>query len=270
MFNFFKRKTVAKENSRAVVSADPELDRWRAEVSNRQTKAAELEADLMESRESLAAFQREFEARLGPAIQRVNELQARLKEAQRAALQRVWDAGASRFDSKFVDVEEQFRAAWTQTDSGAPPPPPPSVTPTVDSEIKALYRELAKRFHPDLAANEAERQWRTPRMAEVNVAYAARDLATLQKFAALEDEAFESKTESREALLASLRRECDRLDELIEKLEREFDELANSPALQMQLNTSMARRAGRDLIGAAVAELQKEAEELERELREIG
>jgi hypothetical protein len=57
---------------------------------------------------------------------------------------------------------------------------------------------------------------------------------------------------------------------LIENLEREFDELANSPALQMQLNASMARRPGRDLIGEAVAELQREAGELERELKGMG
>jgi hypothetical protein len=239
-------------------------------VNTRQTKAAELEADLMESHESLAAFQREFEARLGPPMQRVNELQERLKAARRAAMQRVW--AESRFGSKFVDVEDQFRTAWTQTDSGAPPPPPPTVNPNIESEIKTLYRELAKRFHPDLAATEAERQWRTPRMAEVNVAYAARDLATLQKFAALDDEQFTSevKVDSREALLASLRHECERLDELIESLEREFDELANSPALQMQLNASMARRAGRDLIGEAVRDLEREAAGLESELKGMG
>lgn len=268
MFDFFKRKPVAKQTSRAVVSADPELDRWRAEVSRRQGQAAELEADLMESRESLAAFQREFEARLGPPMQRVNELHERLQSARRAAMQRMW--AESRYGSKFVDVEEQFRTAWTQTDTGAPPPPPPKVTPNVESDIKALYRELAKRFHPDLAATEEERAWRTPRMAVINAAYAARDLATLQKFAAMEDRDFEAKVDSREALLESLRRECERLDELIENLEREFDELANSPALQMQLNASMAKRSGRDLIGEAVKELEREAEGLERELKGMG
>lgn len=270
MFDFFKRKPAAKPTSRAVVSADPELDRWRAKVSALQTKAAELEADLMESRESLAAFQREFEARLGPPMQRVNELQERLQAARRAAMQRVWEEG--RFGSKYVDVEEQFRTAWTQTDTGAPPPPPPTVTPNIETEIKALYRELAKRFHPDLAATAEERAWRTPRMAEVNAAYAARDLATLQQFAALEDEEFVSgvKIDSREALIASLQRECERLDDLIEKLEQEFDELANSPALQMQLNASMAKRSGRDMIGEAVRDLEREAAELERELKGIG
>jgi len=61
MFDFFKRKPSAKPASRALIVADPELEQLRSQVAARQTQAAELEADLMESRESLAAFQREFE-----------------------------------------------------------------------------------------------------------------------------------------------------------------------------------------------------------------
>jgi hypothetical protein len=71
-------------------------------------------------------------------------------------------------------------------------------------------------------------------------------------------------------LITSLQRESQRLDELIERLEKEFDELTSSPALEMQLEASMAKRTGRDLIGEAVAELQRELGELERELRELN
>lgn len=270
MFDFFKRKPGGKPANRSLVVADPELESLRAQVAARQTQAAELEADLMESQESLAAFQREFEARLGPSIQRLNDLRQQLEAARRAAFRRLW---ADRpFASKYVDVEDQFRTAWTQTDTGAPPPPPPPTAPNVEAEIKALYRELAKRFHPDLGATEAEREWRTPRMAAVNAAYAARNLAALQKLAAMADAPEESAPvlDSRQALIESLRREIERLDELIVKLERDFDELANSPALQMQLNASMAKRSGRDLIREAVAELEREISQLQQELREVG
>jgi hypothetical protein len=270
MFNLFKRKPSTQSASRALASSDPEVERLRAEVGAKQARAAELEADLMESRESLAAFQREYEARLGPYLKRVSELQDQLRAARREAVRRLWEA--SRFGGKFVDVEDQFRQAWTQTDSGAPPPPPPPTPANVEAEVKALYRELAKRYHPDLAATGEERQWRTPRMAAVNAAYAARDLAALQKLAAMQDDASapQSQIDSREALLASLRREGERLDALIERLEREFDALANSPALSMQLDVSMGRRAGRDLMAETVVELQKEIAQLEKELREVG
>lgn len=270
MFDFFKRKPAAKPASRAVVTSDPKADSLRAEVAAKQWRAAELEADLMESRESLAAFQREFEARLGPYLQRAAQLQEQIKAARKAAFRKLWEA--SRFAPRFVDVEEQFQKAWQQTDTGAPPPPPPPTTPDTEAQIKTLYRELAKRYHPDLAATEDERQWRTPRMAAVNAAYAARDVVLLQKLAAAKDEAEapEPQIDSREALIIHLRHESQRLDELIERLEKEFDELTSSPALEMQLEASMAKRTGRDLIGEAVAELQRELGELERELRELN
>jgi DNA repair exonuclease SbcCD ATPase subunit len=263
MFGLFKKKPI--EPKRGLVSSDPEVDGLRAEIGKRQAQAAELETDLMESRESLAAFQREFEARLGPPLRRLADLQAQVKAARQAAMRRLWE---ERRAPRFVDVEEQFRTAWTQTDTGNPPPPPPPVTADTEAQIRALYRDLAKRYHPDLAATEEERAWRTPRMAEVNAAYSARDLAALQRLAAMPDAPTQqSANTSREALITSLRREIERLDELIERLEREFDELTNSPALQMQLDASMARRAGRDVIGEAVRELEREIRELEKELR---
>jgi len=273
MFDFFKRKPQTqstKPGSRALIVSDPEVERLRAEVAAKQARAAELEADLVESRESLAAFQRLFESRLRPLTIRLALLQDQVKAARRAKLRQAWEA--YQFAGKYVDVEDQFRTAWTQTETGAPPPPPPPTSASVEAQIKLLYRELAKRYHPDLAATDEEREWRTPRMAAVNAAYAARDLAMLERIAASKDDvsAPAPKIDSREALIASLRRESERLDELIEKLERDFEELTNSPALQMQLEASMARRAGRDMIGEAAAELQKEIRELERELKELG
>ncbi len=270
MFRLFKGKPSKKPEGKSLISTDPEVDGLRAEVGKRQAKVAELEMDLLEGHEALAAFQREFEARLRPHLNRIAALQERIKAARRATLKRLWEE--SRTAPKFVDVEEQFKTAWTETDLGEPPPPPPPVTADTEQQIRGLYRELAKRFHPDLAATEAERAWRTPRMAEVNAAYSARDLAALQRLAAMADAPSpeqERAFDSREATIASLRREIERLDELIEKLDAEFDELTNSPALQMKLDATMAKRAGRDLIGEAARELEREIEGLERELESL-
>lgn len=48
---------------------------------------------------------------------------------------------------------------------------------------KRLYRELARRFHPDLAATGVERALMTTMMTAVNVAYAAHDLSALRDLA---------------------------------------------------------------------------------------
>lgn len=48
---------------------------------------------------------------------------------------------------------------------------------------KRLYRELARRFHPDLSANDVEKAYRSTMMAAVNVAYAQHDIQTLRDLA---------------------------------------------------------------------------------------
>lgn len=48
---------------------------------------------------------------------------------------------------------------------------------------KRLYRELARRFHPDLAVNGVERAYMTAMMSSVNVAYESHDVNTLRDLA---------------------------------------------------------------------------------------
>jgi hypothetical protein len=46
-----------------------------------------------------------------------------------------------------------------------------------------LYRELARRFHPDLARTAVEQSYRTAMMSAVNTAYARKDLEALYDLA---------------------------------------------------------------------------------------
>ena len=51
---------------------------------------------------------------------------------------------------------------------------------SIETEVLRLYRELAKRHHPDLARTPAEKERRADLMLRINVAFRERDLATLQ------------------------------------------------------------------------------------------
>ncbi len=55
----------------------------------------------------------------------------------------------------------------------------PTPTPHDKAAEKRLYRELARRFHPDLARTAVELSYRTAMMAAVNTAYAGKDLEAL-------------------------------------------------------------------------------------------
>jgi hypothetical protein len=61
--------------------------------------------------------------------------------------------------------------------------PFPTDTPRDKVGEKRIYRQLAQRFHPDLATGSGERAYRTALMASINSAYAAGDIAALRDFA---------------------------------------------------------------------------------------
>lgn len=59
----------------------------------------------------------------------------------------------------------------------------PTDTPRDKAAEKRLYRELARRFHPDLAETAVEQAYRTSIMAAVNNAYAGNDVQALYDLA---------------------------------------------------------------------------------------
>ena len=61
--------------------------------------------------------------------------------------------------------------------------PLPTATPRDRAAEKRLYRELARRFHPDLAETAAELAYRTSVMTAVNAAYTAGDVHALYDLA---------------------------------------------------------------------------------------
>ncbi len=65
---------------------------------------------------------------------------------------------------------------------------------------KRIYRELARRFHPDLAAGSLEQAYRTSIMASVNIAYQKRDLGTLRDLAGELDPAMVAEIDKSETM----------------------------------------------------------------------
>jgi hypothetical protein len=86
--------------------------------------------------------------------------------AERLEQERIAEEQAAR-EGQRVDVER----------------PRPQLDAETEAEILRLYRELAKRFHPDRARTEQDRARRTDLMLRINVAYSERDLVTLQAMA---------------------------------------------------------------------------------------
>jgi hypothetical protein len=249
---------------------DPELQELQAMIAVRQDKVAQLELELSDTRAQLSRFEYELENRLGGLQRRRDELEAQLADARRRAAYRAQWRDSDDIPDLAEDVVEQFRRTWTRKEKPAEPAPVRQVDETTLEELKVSFRKLAKRFHPDLTTDPNEKRKRARTMVKVNAAYAAQDLAALQALAEipLEPETLPSKT--REQVVAELRVEMKRLDDVILDLKYTLQQLTNSHIVRLMLDATMAKRAGRDMLADMAINLKVEIARLEAELAAIG
>jgi len=134
----------------------------------RRAMAAKLETELAEMErvyEKDQAALREFEKRYRPAVGvRFDELE-RLREETSRLRKAIDQAKRGEFDAPEPEPlsEEAPQEAFVPED-----------------DVKKIFRELARRVHPDLAKDPDERRRRHELMAEASAAYRAGDLQRLQ------------------------------------------------------------------------------------------
>ncbi len=248
-------------------SGDQEIARLERALARRQARVAELQLELFDTRAEVARFEREMEARLGPLQARLEALQEALRQARhRAALRGQWGERVDRGEVP-VDVQAQFERTWRPR---ASPPPPRKPEPKDERSLKDLYRELARRYHPDLTTDPEEKHWRSARMAEINQAYREGNLEALQRLAEAPARPEPAPPPTREARLAALQAEIRRLDGVIARLEAELGRLTRSHIVALMLEASLARRAGRDLLAEMAADLEAQIAEVQAELASLG
>ena len=237
----------------------------------RQIEAAEIElieqeAELVDLRVELSAFRLLYDTRVGRRIAEMDEIEIQIKRCrERISRYRQWGPGGmpkTRGGKEYVPVEEQYRRTWQQPPEPSPPPYVPPVDAATEDEIKALYRRLCRRFHPDLTQDPQERAWRTDMMAEVNAAYAARSLVELRALA----EKKEYAPASREYRLAALREKLQHIRQRLREVRQEYHDLTHSPTMQMNLDAKLARRKGRDLLAEMATQVEKDLERKRAEL----
>ena len=230
----------------------------RLALAELHERLIEAEAGLADRLAEINAFEVEFEARVGGLI---DDLAALEKEIDRYN-ERIQKARSQqKFGYAHVPVEEQYRRAWQAPPVEAPLPPSQPLTPQDEPEIKRLYRQLARRFHPDLATDEADRLQRTQKMTLVNNAYAARSLIELVTLAQ-EQELFigvkPAQNDRTEAQLAqALQNELVRCQQRLRQIDRELNGLRYRASVEVSLEVKSAARQGRDLLAEMATELQR-------------
>ncbi|MEU5899749.1 MULTISPECIES: hypothetical protein [Streptomyces] len=183
-----------RDGAQAAEEPPAERPEERLERAVRAAEQAliEYEIALETFRVEVENFSRLHHQKLGPMYARLDELDAQIAEATAARTgdpedRRKAEEARARV-MPMPGVEELFHG-WMDGDGLYPEAaamlteqsvrPPQRVRP--GEEARKLYRELARKAHPDLAQEEGERQRREEFITRVNAAYARGDEAMLRE-----------------------------------------------------------------------------------------
>jgi hypothetical protein len=117
------------------------------------------------------------------------------------------------------------------------------------AELKALFREVAKRVHPDLATGEGDRQTHETLMTRANAAYQRGDVEDLKRIL----EEYESCPESVRGVgvaadLERISRQIRQLRRRLSQIELEIAGLIDSDVAKLKAKADFAKTEGRELL----------------------
>jgi hypothetical protein len=228
------------------------------ELAAKRNELALLEAQLADRELELASLRAELAAFEGLYLRKVGVLYAELDEWNaRVAEMKAEEAATQEASSEAAEARAQARESYSAAHGEAAEVQPFAPSP----ELKKLFRDAAKRVHPDTASNDADRARRERLMKEVNAAYAAGDEDALRRI--LDD--LDSSPDAVEGVgagadlvrvLWQLRQVRDR----IAAIEQEMAALKLSETALLQQDVEHARAEGRDLLGEIEASVREKIE----------
>jgi len=132
---------------------------------------------------------------------------------------------------------------------------------TTSPELKRMYREAAKRIHPDLATDPADRERRTRFMAEANRAYEAGDAEALQRILDGYEDGAEAVTgEGIGAELIRIIRQVSLAKTRLALIEQELATLRKSEIALLKKQAEEREQEGRDLLAELATAVREQIE----------
>jgi hypothetical protein len=233
---------------RRVSPEEEELAKKRDELALLQTELAERELFLTNLRAELSAFEGQYLRQVGTLYAELDEWNAKI--AERLAEEEGTEEAHTAAEQARSQAEESSAAAHGEAASAQGFTPSP--------ELKSLFREVAKRVHPDLATDEADRHKREQLMAEANAAYQKGDADALKRIL----EEYESSPESVKgagvaADLVRAIRQIRRVRSRLSQIELEIANLIDSEIAKLRAKAEAARAEGRELLTEMAEDVRK-------------
>ncbi|MEO5924689.1 MAG: hypothetical protein ABIR70_12765 [Bryobacteraceae bacterium] len=218
---------------------DEELVRKREELAAICATLVERELELVDFRSELAAFEGRYLREVGTLYAELDEWNARVAELE-AGLHPSLEARV-----RAETAREQARQTHEDANSEAST----TVGFAPSPELKGLFREVARRIHPDFSKDADDLSRRTRLMAEANRAYQAGDADALRRILEEYEDGADSITgEGIGAELVRIIRQISQARERVAQIERELAALRQSEIALLKKQAEDAQAVGRDLL----------------------
>jgi hypothetical protein len=206
-----------------LVATTADAERLRDELAAIEEEQATLEAEI-------AAFNADYLREVVTVLAELHEIEARI-----AAL--VAERSGSAED-KAAAAGARARARETTAAVKAIPPAP---EPLPTGDLKKLFREAAKRMHPDLAPDDETRQHAEAFMKRLNQAFAARDEQAIVDLV--------RQWEAARPVTRDDPRQVSALATAVDRARARLEEVRNSELAGMMERAMAAAATGTDLMG---------------------
>ncbi len=241
-----------------------ELAVKKLELEKLQQELAQHELDLATLEIDLRTFENHYLRTVGSRLAMLDELEAKIAELKAVR------------DPQNDVAREKARAARKQADESAER----SAVPGADSlttefkpseDLKRLYREVAKKVHPDLAEDETERLRREQLMTEANIAFENGDTQRLRQILQEWESSPESvKGEGIAAELIRIIRKMAQVKERLRAIESQVAALKRSDLFRLKERVEESKRVGVDLLGRMAQDLDRRIAAVQIELDAIN
>jgi len=235
-----------------------------SELATFESELAESELELATLRAELQALERQYLRVVGVRFAELDEIEAKIAEA--LADQSPGDTSAhDRAASARSRAQESAQAAGTVREPSERERFEPS------EDLKKLYRDVAKRIHPDLATDENERERRTHLMAEANKAYEEGDEERLKAILREWGSSPEAVPgDSVGARLVRTIRKIAQVEERLRAIKTEIASIKESDLYDLKTKVEEALKDGRDLLAEMAYQIEQQIKDARKRLKEIG
>lgn len=238
---------------------DEELAKKKSELAELETELADRELYLVSLSAELAAFEQRYLKIVGIRYARLDEIKAQM--AEQAARKKTGDADAQKFARQARAQATQSHLTVEEREEKNPS------SPSESQELKSLYREVAKRVHPDLSLDEGDRAVRERLMSDANRAYAAGDVTRLRHI--LEEYETSPDTVRGEGVGAELVRTIRKITQVKKRLteiEKECEEMLASELAKLKAKAEQHQKMGRNLLEEMAKQVDQQIAAAQREL----